>query len=937
MVRADRFHVPAMKGFIMRLLPCLLLSALLSAIPVAQVAAEPADLTGTPNGSLHLFSEGREVCSFTPFGADGAWKFSAPAEVPVAANAPFRFTLKIGRDTVPGEVRVTERDGTAEAEWTFTPANAVAVNALAISSDFTVPTLAGGTWDADDKHGVFPLVFGGSGLFGKEVRALALTFPDKRRVNFAFPRPTFVGLQDNRQWGGQSFVMRIGKGIGTLAANERSIVAMTITVPDGLHYRRDLPVAMAANSEWIPLKTELDVEPGSALDLSGCGFTDGPCGAKGRVIATPEGHFAYASDPKTARRFYGVNLCFSAVFLPKEQVDRLLDRLVRLGYNTVRIHHYENGFTKPIWKPGFDWDPEHVDQFDYMIAGCAKRGLWVTTDLFVSRPVPGKQIGLTGDYPDANRFKLLVPVYEPAYQDWATFTRKLLDHVNPYTGKRLADEPALAWISLINEDSGYDGKMPQWIAAWNRWLAAHYANRDDLDAALGDLVDSEDPAAGTVAFPENIRNGRRGRVCQVFLADTEQAMVERMRHLLRDELKCQALITDRNCGPNFAPLQAMRNSAFDYVDDHFYIDHPVFLAEQWHLPSSCPNTNPVREGAPGGLSSASLRIWGKPLTVSEFDYAGPGRFRGVGGILTGALAAFQDWDAIWRFAYAHKDKDLFTPAPMDYFNLVNDPLNQAADRAAVLLYLRRDLKTAPNRLAVVMPRAQLRNPPGRLASTGVEAFAWVTRIGDAVVDDATQAPRDAVSVPLLSAGDRDAVASLLREHRLPADQSDGLIHSETGEVTIDRKLGVLTIDTPRTAGGYADPKQSIAATKAGVRVDGFTVGATVFVSSLEASPIRTAKRLLVTHLTDLQNTGARYGESARQTLLAWGTLPHLVCDGAATVHIALAEPAAYQVWSLSTGGHRLERVPATTDGQGLSFVLRVKGADGARMLYEVTR
>jgi hypothetical protein len=902
--------------------------------------AEPAELTGTPNGSLHLLVDGAEICGFAPFTADAGWKFASATPVGEPGDGPFRFAIKLGKDSIPGEVTASGRDGKADVVWSFMPTTDIAFNALAVSSEFTIPSLAGGTWAADGKSGTFPRVFPGSpGLFGGEVSSLAITYPDGRSLQLSFPKPTYIGMQDNRQWGGQTFTMRVGKAIGKMAANERYDLAMTVAVPQGLTYRRDLPVLLAADAEWIPLKTELDIVSGSALDLSSLGVIDGPCGSKGRVIATPEGHFAYADDPGTPRRFYGVNLCFSAQFMAKEQVDQLLDRLVRLGYNTVRIHHYENGLTNPIWKPGFDWDPGHVDQLDYLMAGCAKRGLWLTTDLYVSRPVPGKQIGLSGDRPDPALYKKMVLVYEPAFQDWATFTRKFLDRVNPYTGMRVAEDPTLAWLSMINEDPVGDGiqRIPAWNEAWNRWLTKTFPDRDALDLALGDLADSEDPAAGSVALPASIKGGtRRARMCQVFIADTERVMIERMRALLRDELKCQALITDVNCGGVNVPMQGTRASTFDYVDDHFYVDHPNFLDQQWHLPSRCPNTNPIREGAPGANGSATMRVWGKPFVISEFDYSGPGRFRGVGGILTGAQASLQDWDAVWRFAYAHKDKDIFTPAPIDYFNLVNDPLNQAADRAAVLLYLRRDLKPAPNRIAAVITDDQVRNPPSRASLAGIEGSAWITRIGCAVVADASQVPRDAVAVPLKSASNRTEVAALLQARGL-SGTDDQMIRSETGEISIDRTQGVLTIDTARTAGGYADPGQPIIAANAGVRIDGITTGATVFVTSLGQEAIRSAPRMLVTHLTDLQNTGASYGESARQTLQAWGGLPHLVRAGAATVSISLAEPAAYQVWALSTGGRRVERVPATIVGGALTFTVQVQGSEGARMLYEVVR
>jgi len=700
-------------------------------------------------------------------------------------------------------------------------------------------------------------------------------------------------------------------------------------------------LTIAADDVWVPLQTELEIEAGSALDFSALGFRDGPCGSRGRVIATADGHFAYAGDPATPRRFYGVNLCFTALYQPKELTDRLLDRLVRLGYNTVRIHHYEFGLTDPIWKRGFDWSPASVDRLDYLMAGCAERGLWITTDLYVSRPVPGTQIGLSDDKADAGRFKSLVPVHEPACRDWAAFARKFLDRVNPYTGRRVAEEPALAWISLINEPPLGDGlvkKLPQWLAAWNRWLAARYPDRDALDLALGDLRDTEDPAAGTVAPPDDLKSGmRRARVAQLFLAETEQAMVARMRAFLHDELRCPALLTDLNCsGPAIVPLQLAR-ADFDYVDDHFYVDHPV---GRYSPPLTLSNANPLRAGAPGAFRSAATRLWGKPFVVSEYNYVAPGKFRGMGALLTGAMAALQDWDALWRFDYANKDSTpctAFAPAPIDLFELAGDPLQQASDRAALFLFLRGDMRAAPRRLTVELPRAVLRQPPARLSVAGIEECSWLTRVGSIVTAPGVPPPADAVIVPHRIAFDPCAVAACLCSNGLDAVVGRDLVRSETGEISFDRQRGQLCIDTPRTAGGYANAGQAIVATNAGVRIDGLSEGATIFVSSLDDRPIRAADRLLVTHLTDLQNTGARYAELARQTLLDWGGLPHLVHDGQATVRLTVANPAAWGVWALATSGRRRERIGTRIERGELIFTARVRGPDGARMLYEAAR
>jgi hypothetical protein len=60
--------------------------------------------------------------------------------------------------------------------------------------------------------------------------------------------------------------------------------------------------------------------------------------------------------------------------------------------------------------------------------------------------------------------------------------------------------------------------------------------------------------------------------------------------------------------------------------------------------------------------------------------------------MTGAFAAEQEWDGLWRFAYSHSNRNLGNggqSAP-GYFDCVSDPLIAASDRASVCLYLRRD-------------------------------------------------------------------------------------------------------------------------------------------------------------------------------------------------------------------------------------------------------
>ncbi|MBR7080061.1 MAG: hypothetical protein IKI40_06040, partial [Treponema sp.] len=105
----------------------------------------------------------------------------------------------------------------------------------------------------------------------------------------------------------------------------------------------------------------------------------------------------------------------------------------------------------------------------------------------------------------------------------------------------------------------------------------------------------------------------------------------------------------------------------------FYIDHPQFIERPWSLPSRCDNTSPVLKGTPGGGHVAFTRLLDKPFAITEYNFSGPGRFRGVGGIMTGCLVALQDWGGVWRFAYSHGNWNMFNPSGAGYFDLASDP------------------------------------------------------------------------------------------------------------------------------------------------------------------------------------------------------------------------------------------------------------------------
>ena len=51
------------------------------------------------------------------------------------------------------------------------------------------------------------------------------------------------------------------------------------------------------------------------------------------------------------------------------------------------------------------------------------------------------------------------------------------------------------------------------------------------------------------------------------------------------ELSVKALLTGMSAGMEREPFRVVRAASYDYVDEHFYWDHPGGVNTAWRLPS----------------------------------------------------------------------------------------------------------------------------------------------------------------------------------------------------------------------------------------------------------------------------------------------------------------------------------------------------------------
>ncbi len=672
-------------------------------------------------------------------------------------------------------------------------------------------------------------------------------------------------------------------------------------------------------ADWVRVEYRRDILPGSALDFSGLGLQDAPAGKYGWLVSR-NGHAEFEGRPGHAARFYGVNLCSTANCLPSNEVEQVTDRIVRLGYNAVRFHHHD-----ALWAES----EENRDAMDRLVAACVRKGIYITTDLYVSRRIAWRDLGVDRDGEDHRRpAKVLMMTSDAGFENWKRFARDFLRRRNPYTGRCLAEEPAMPLLVLINEVSPSWSEwpelreLPSFRALWDVWLAEQRA-ADPSAWPLAKYGELPKRPGWWSPSPENDMKAAFWAWCLVRFSRKAAAF-------LRDELGVRALLATENSGPVIPAILKARADGGDYADFHFYPEHPGEAKDEHRKKTGLPlkslfrNHNPLSDKMYQGI--AFNRIWGRPLVISEYQMGGPNFNRAMSGLVTGAYAAIQDWTGIWTFTLSHSRKKLFDGCNVrpGRFDLTLDPLLQATDRLPTLLFLRGDQPTPAAAYANVIPDAAL--APGATLSldsrpgwTGC-GFEWKSRLGVSFEN---------WPVP-------DGVKRVMAyPPEKPAD-----VPPPCG-VAVDEEKGSIVVSGRRTAGGFVDAGESFAAGALRAEVRGHR--ALVAAAALAGEDLGHAPRILVWHLTDLHGNGFEWGgkvmkdNKLRTGILSWGNGRLLARAGEAEVSLALENARSCKVYALGTDGRRECEVPAKIEDGRVSFTASVRQPFGGCLTYEIVK
>jgi hypothetical protein len=394
-----------------------------------------------------------------------------------------------------------------------------------------------------------------------------------------------------------------------------------------------------------PLKAETAASPGlPPLTVQGENFID----ASGHPV-----------------RFWGVNVV--ALYPDHATADAFAANLASLQINLVRPHH--------ILRPGKDWnptmvsgallsyqknsrefDPDALDRFDYLNSAYRRNGIYVAFSAHWSRVFEPGDVDILPTTDQKDHDAWVAGMTELNGWDWRKvgdsyknlpvfdercallmeeFNKKLLTHVNPYTGVSYASDPQVLTYEIINESSlEYSiicqNHFPDYFQAeleakWNAYATA-------AGITPGDLYKPAD--AKTKAI--------RGQ----FLRKLDQDYFARMRAVIRGT-GCKASITYSNLwrGDNASEMEAQNA---DHVEGHQYMDPLVA----------------------GGLNEGFIELTksalvGKPYIIGEFNQAEgdsniarQGPTRTMLPVAVSAYGSLQNWSGVVWFAWTHGGKTL---------------------------------------------------------------------------------------------------------------------------------------------------------------------------------------------------------------------------------------------------------------------------------------
>lgn len=630
-------------------------------------------------------------------------------------------------------------------------------------------------------------------------------------------------------------------------------------------------LASAQSPEPKPFEMIWRADSGVLVDL---GFLlDKPAGNKG-FVQVRNGHLADGAGKRL--RIWGVNFSFTASTPDKAVARDVAAHLARFGINCVRIHHLDwrspRGIIDSKFPDSRHLDPVLLDRLDNFVAELKKQGVYVNLNLNVARSFQEgdgvKDAGQLGFGKSMTYFDPRMIELEKEY------ARTLLTHRNPYTNTEYRNEPAVALVEILNENSLIEswkagrlqGRGPAPNQGDQTWTDIPPSYEQDLTRMYNEYllrrvtpqrlrtIRDEAGIAQDAPVPR-LKPGEFAKASQLrfhteesFYIDLENRFFQDMYAYLKREVGVRVPITGtsiHNGGITPYPLLSS-TSKLDVVDAHTYWQHPRYLSDAggrrtgFEIPNTPAVNNPERSSL---VNLARVAVAGRPFMVSEVNHPYPNEYASEGVPLIAAYGSFQDWDAVFWYSFSHSPGEAWDkPSLPGHFDMRQDPVKMTQWASAALMFHRGDIlparETVQRSYSTTEVLESLRLP-GSEQPFFTPGFPPVITLLHAV-----------------RVGRFDASARPSFPGPEPPYKSDtGQLRWRLGA----EKRGLIVADSDRWQAfiGFVKSQDATAANLA-ANIDNEFCAITL--ASLEDKPIRTASRLLLTTGGRVTNAGMKWNE-----------------------------------------------------------------------------
>lgn len=260
--------------------------------------------------------------------------------------------------------------------------------------------------------------------------------------------------------------------------------------------------AQESTSYWFPLNHAVD-GPTTESIIGMENWLDKPAGKHGFLKIEGSG---FEFEDGTPVKFWGVNISSDRIFSNKETADRYVQYLTKYGVNAVRFHKFTWNAAKGDSSTVIREDL--YTYMDYFLSELKDKGIYYGwSHIYGHKLRPSDKnrvlaydeiVNATYPWAHLNGTTAGIVNFAPDLQDLnIELTVNMLNHTNPSTGLKYAEDPALIFIELQNEDNIYWGAIEETLnqtptyrnllcQQFSSWLEQKYGSTENLMEAWGE-------------------------------------------------------------------------------------------------------------------------------------------------------------------------------------------------------------------------------------------------------------------------------------------------------------------------------------------------------------------------------------------------------------------------------------------------------------------